>query len=138
VLAQNFVLPAMLSRERAIERIATVLSKLAIDRAWRVSVVEHKPKRSDSQNRYLWAIYGEILSYGGPLSDFEKDELHDFFLGKHFGVNRKTVMGVTMERPLRRSSSLNKKEFGEFVEFIQRFMANQGVYIRDPYEETAV
>jgi hypothetical protein len=134
MLAQNFVLPAMLSRERAIERIATVLSKLAIDRAWRVSVVEHKPKRSDSQNRYLWAIYGEILAHGGDLQGWTKEDCHEFFLGEHFGWEVLQGFGKRRMKPLRRSSVLNKQEFSDYIAFIQRFMAERGVYIDDPHE----
>jgi len=135
VIAQHFTLPRMLSRDAAIERIARVLKGLAADRAWRVSIVEHKAKRSDSQNRYLWAIYTHILEQGGnELAGWTKDDLHEFFLGNHFGWETLSGFGKGRVKPLKRSSGLTKMEFSDFVASIQRFMAERGVYISDPNE----
>jgi hypothetical protein len=48
-----------------IERVEAVLRSLPMDKAWRISIAEAKPKRSLSQNALLWAVYGEIIKKGG-------------------------------------------------------------------------
>ena len=135
---QQFVLPRALSRVGMIGRIALILGKLSMDKAWRVEVHEHIPKRSHQQNAYLWAIYGQILRKGGEeLAGFDKNELHEFFLINHFGEEVKTLFGRKKVKPLRRSSGLNKQEFADFVESILRFMAQRGIYIESPEEHYA-
>lgn len=132
---QQFVLPRALSRVGMIGRIALVLGALAMDRAWRVEIHEHVALRTVSQNRLLWAIYQDILRQGGEnMAGWTRDDLHEFFLMNHFGHETKILFGRRRLVPLKRSSRLNKQEFSDFVESILRFMAERGVYIRDPEE----
>jgi hypothetical protein len=131
---QTFILPRDLPREGLVARVSTVLGGLSPEKAWRVSITEHKPSRSHQQNKYLWSMYTEILSYGGDLEGWTKEDLHEFFLGSHFGWEKLEGFGRTRLKPLRRSSALNKLEFMDFIGFIQQFMAERGVYIADPHE----
>lgn len=132
---QTVILPRLLSRDRAIERVAAILRSLPMDRAWTISVAEKKPKRSLSQNALLWAIYGEIIKKGGEaMAGWESSELHDFFLMQHYGTETVEMFGKRKMRPLRRSSGLSKMEFSDHVEFILRFMADKGVWLSIPGE----
>lgn len=132
---QAFILPRALARVGIIGRIALILGKLPMDKAWRLEIHEHIAARSIQQNRYLWAIYDEIIKRGGEaLAGTTKEELHEFFLMYHFGHEEVRIFGRRKLRPLRRSSRLNKQEFADFVEAILRFMAERGVYIESPDE----
>jgi hypothetical protein len=137
VSGQSFVLPSTLPRERAIERIATVLKKLTLDRAWRISIVEHKPKRSDNQNRYLWGVIYKTILDAAHLQGWDAEDLHEYLLGEWGGWEVLEGFDRKRMKPLRRSSSLTRDEFGEFIAFIQRKMAEQGIYIPDANKEMA-
>jgi hypothetical protein len=140
---QSFVLQRLLSRERAIERIATVLKGLAQDRAWKVSVAEHKPHRSDAQLRYLNGVCYKII---GDAIGYERDEVSEFLCGTYFGWKEKKVpkkpsnpLGIESV-PIRttttnadgKRSVLGKLEFADYVAFCQRFAAKKGIYVPDP------
>jgi hypothetical protein len=132
---QTFILPRALSRERVIERVAALLASLPIDKAWRLTIAEAKPKRSLSQNALLWAVYGEIIKKGGEaMAGWEPSELHDYFLMEHYGAETVEIFGKRKLRPLRRSSGMTKTEFSDHIEFILRFMADRGVYIETQSE----
>jgi hypothetical protein len=133
---QSFHLAASPTRERVIDRIGAVLRGLPGDRAWRIEVHEHRPRRSDPQNRYLWgAVYPSILKAGGEtLAGWTTDDLHEYLLGEHFGWETLSGFGRKRVRPLRRSSRLNKQEFADYVAFIQQRMAEHGIYVPDPNE----
>lgn len=117
-----------------IARVSKVLMNLPQER-YKIEIEEAKPKRTDSQNKFLWAIYTQILAFGGEdVGGWTKDDLHEFFLIDHFGSETYEVFGKKRIRPLRRSKKLNKQEFSDYVAHIQHFMAERGVYISDPGE----
>lgn len=134
---QSFILPKSLSREMQVARIARVLAALGLDRAWRIEIHEHKAKRSDAQNRYLWgAVYPTIIK-SGNLQGWNAEDVHEYFLGEHFGWEMVEGLGRRRMKPIRRSSKLSKLEFMDYVAFIQRRAAEFGVYIADPNEVAA-
>jgi hypothetical protein len=119
-------------------RLVAYVSALLRDKDVEIIVKEHKPKRSDCQNRLLWSIYAEILQRGAEaMAGWTKDDLHELFLGMHFGWEIIEGFGQKRKKPIRRSSRLNTVEFTEFVDFILRYMAEQGVYIAMPGELAA-
>lgn len=129
----GFILPKLLDRARAIERIAQFLAKLDTARAWTVSVEERRPKRSNQQNAYLWGVcYREL---GKALPGWDAEDIHEYMLGEHFGWERIEGMGRVRLRPLKRSARLSTTEFMDFVDFVQRKAAEHGVYIPSPNEE---
>jgi len=133
---RNFHVPASVTRQQVFDSIVRVLARLPITKAWSVGVRLHKPRRSDAQNRYLWgAVYPTILK-AGSLEGWTADDIHEYLLGEHFGWETVEGLGRKMVRPIRRSSKLNKQEFSDFVGFIQQRMAEHGIYIPDPNEET--
>ena len=134
---QSFILPRLMNRERQIERIAATLKGLAQDRAWRISVGEHKERRTDSQNRYLWGIVYRTILDAGQLEGWDNEDLHEYLLGECFGWEVVEGFGKKRMRPVRRSSRLNKEEFAKYIDFIQRMMAGHGIYIPDADKELA-
>lgn len=135
MIAQTIILPR--NRDNA-TRAVNFIQALPLDKPFRIEVSDYKPRRSDEQNRFLWLTYGKILETGGEdMAGWTKDDLHEFFLISHFGSEVRELFGRKRHVPLRRSSKLNKMEFVDFVSFIQRFMAERGVYLPDPNEEIA-
>ena len=129
-----FTLPKELPRTRAIERVAGFLSRLPQDKAWRVSVTEQKRTRTQQQNRYLWGVaYPAILAGGGEaLSGWHAEDLHEYFLGEHFGWETLEGFGRKRMKPLRRSAKLTTQEFSDYVAFVQRKAAELGIFVPDP------
>jgi hypothetical protein len=128
----QFILPRAMRRSGVIERIARALATLSHDCSWAVEVKEHKPVRSNQQNRYLFGVvYAEILKQG-KLEGWTVHEVHDYCLGEHFGWETVVGFGRKKVRPIRRSSRLNKQEFTDFIAFIQQRMAEHGIVVPDP------
>ena len=96
---------------------------LPADADWR----PHKPKRSDSQNAYLWGVV--YPAFCAALPGWDAEDVHEYLLGEHFGWERIEGMGRTRLKPLRRSSRLNKEEFAAYVDFCQRKGAEHGVFV---------
>ncbi len=146
---ENFILPKSsdLERSRHIGRVCAHLESLPHDHSWRVSVEEGKCERSTKQNNYLFGVAYQLIS---AQTGYEKYDIHENLLGKHFGTKLKRVPKSPLNReglrevPVRttttdengRRSVLGKAPFAEYVEFVQRFAAeNMGVIIPDPDPE---
>ena len=128
---QIFTLPKARS-DGQLDRIVAVIRGLSPASPWQIDIREQKSKRSDAQNRYLWGVcYQTILDAPG-MEGWNKDDVHQYMLGEHFGWETVEMFGKKRLRPLRRSSRLSKLEFMDYVAFIQQFMAERGVYIADP------
>jgi hypothetical protein len=118
--------------ERSLARLVGFLSNLPKEKAYEVTVKERKSLRSIQQNRYLWGVvYPTILKH---LPGWESDDVHEYFLGECFGWETLEGFGRRRLRPIKRSSKLNKQEFGDYVSFIQRKAAELGIFIDDPHE----
>ena len=126
-------LPKGEARAVACARLITALGRFKPDANLEFEAREKKPKRSDQQNRLLFALYTDIIEKGGEaMRGWTKDDLHEFFLSTHFGTEVVEMFGKKRQRPLRRSSKLNKHEFADFIDSVVRFMAQQGVYLDLP------
>ena len=135
-MSQEFYVPIGQERPAALARITRLVQGLDLKKRWLVTVAEHRPRRSDPQNRYLWGVVYPTILKAGTLEGWTADDIHDYLLGEHFGWETVEGFGKKRLRPLRRSSKLNKQEFSDFVAFIQRRMAEHGIYVPDPNEET--
>jgi len=133
----SFVLPKG-SRGKVVIRVRDFLSKLPSAKAWRVEVSEHRTKRSDSQNAYLWGVVYRTILASEELAGWTNEDLHEYFLGEHFGWETLTGFGKKRLRPLRRSSKLSTNEFMDYIGFIQLRMAEHGIYVPDPNEYRGV
>lgn len=117
-------------RERLARNIAAEVMRLDTKKAWEVGIKERKGKRSEQQNRYLWGVCYRALC--DVLPGWDADDVHEYMLGEWSGWETLEGFGKKRLRPLRRSSNLNKQEFADFVDFIQRKAAEHGVTIPDP------
>lgn len=121
--------------DRNLSRLVSVLSALDRAKAWVIEIKEARPRRSNEQNAYLWgAVYPAILAH---MPGWDAEDLHEYFLGEHFGWEVLEGFGKRRMKPIRRSSKLSTAEFMDFISFIQRKMAERGVYIEDPHEIAA-
>lgn len=128
-MTQQVLLPKGVSREGVIGRIQRLLASLPLDKAYRVEIAEHKARRSDQQNRYLFGVvYRELLK---ALPGWDISDIHDYCLGECFGWETIEGFGRKRLKPLKRSSRLNKVEFADYIGFIQRLAADHGVFIPD-------
>jgi hypothetical protein len=110
-------------------RVCAVIQALSMDKPWRIEVGEYRPRRSDEQNRYLWGVvYATIMP---SLPGWDAEDVHEYFLGEHFGWETLEGFGRKRLRPIRRSSKLNKQEFSDYIAFIQHKCAELGIYIPD-------
>lgn len=131
---QSFILWKDQPRENRIAAIMKFLAGLALNRAWEITVKPHQKRRSQSQNNYLWgAVYPTILKAGREeLGGWTDTDLHEYFLGLHFGTEVLHFNSRDYERPLKRSSKLSTIEFMDYVARIQMEMAQLGIFIEDP------
>ena|SRR5688572_21000571 len=131
----NVTIPkASEGRFRVIDRLTKSLRALDDDKIFQVKIDEKKPKRSEQQNRYLWGVcYAELCKV---LPGWDAEDVHEYMLGEWSGWETlspsSSGFGRKRLRPLRRSSNLNKQEFADFVDFIQRTAAEHGCVIPDP------
>lgn len=126
----NFTIPKSdQGRFGVIERMTKAVRSLDAEKIFEVKIDEKKPKRSDQQNKYLFGVvYAEIARH---LEGWDKDDIHEFCLGEWSGWEVVEGFGKKRQRPVLRSSKLNKQQFGDYIEFIQRTMAERGIYIPD-------
>ena len=100
-----------------------------------VEIREHRAKRSDRQNRALWAL----LSAWCKEADqgWRPDDLKDAVMGITFGTVEVTqpLTGEVVKRPAReRTSQLNVTDFCKVIEAILELAAEQDIYLESPDE----
>jgi hypothetical protein len=69
-------------------------------------------RRSVTANARLWALHAKAAEVTGHSAE----EMHEFALMRHFGTREIQVAGITRTVPLKRSSGLDRREFGAFME----------------------
>lgn len=112
--------------------LATVQS-LPLDPPMVVEITEYRSPRSLEQNAYLHAVPLRMIC---DQTGFDMEEMKQYLLGEAFGWEQTEIFGRTVQRPLRRSSRLNTKEFTWFLEWIEQWAANTlGLLIPRPNEE---
>lgn len=118
------------TRRARIARIAAFLGQLPIEKPWELTVQLFRRSRSSQQNRALWGLAYAMIS---EATGYELEELHEYYLGSHFGWTVRTIFGQKKRVPNKRSSKLSTVEFAAFFDFIQRHAAqNLGLFIPDP------
>lgn len=135
-------------RARA-QRIATFISGLDPKKPWEVLIRPFKRSRSNQQSRYERGVACVLLS---KATGYEPEEVHEYLLGTYFGWRQVTCpktpnnpRGIR-DVPIRTTTTndmgerdvLNKSDFADFVDFIQRFGAKHGVLIPDPEPDFAL
>lgn len=133
--------------ERA-KRVADFLAKLDVKKPWEVIVRRFRRTRSNPQNSYERGVACVLIA---KAIGYEPDEVHEYLCGTYWGWKQRACpktpnnpRGVK-DIPTRTTTTdehgerdvLNKQDFWDFVEFIQRIGAKHGVYIPDPDPEYA-
>lgn len=130
-------------REHDMDRLCQQIAELPRDRAYTVRWEESKHQRSLAQNAYLFGVAYARLS---DVTGYEKQDIHEYLLGLHFGTKLKRVpktkrnLEGLIEVPVRttttdehgRRSVLGKADFAEYVDFVIRFAARHGIHVPPP------
>ena len=125
------------------DAMASVVARMVLNldplKTWAVEVTEWRKPRTNQQNKFLWGIvYPAILDGGGEaLRGWQRDDLHDYFLGECFGWETLEGFGRKRMRPLKRSSALNKQEFSDYLLFLETKCMDMGIVIPEPSYEPA-
>jgi hypothetical protein len=128
------IIPKNSKPEDILRAVSVLVRDLTPDKAWSVTIEEVKPRRSDSQNAFLWAVvYPSILEGGGEaLKGFRATDLHEWFLGDMWGWETLEGFGRKRMRPVRRSSTMTKQEFSDYIAFIEQKALDMGIEIPEP------
>lgn len=119
----------IVDRPQRKEYAVKVLSRLPVDdgEIWDVLIRRHVSKRSLSQNARLWLLHTAAAREVGC----SPEDLHEDRLCASFGFTEvRLPSGVVKRVPLKRSSDLNKKDFGMFMEEVEAFYISElGVFL---------
>jgi hypothetical protein len=106
-----------------------VIGKLPVEdgEVWDVQIGRHISRRTHSQNARLWLLHTAAAKHVGC----SPTDMHEEMLCEHFGYTEvKMPTGVIRRIPLKRSSERNKKEFSEFMEYVESFYISElGVFL---------
>ena len=126
------------NREDTIRRVAEILRFFQAGKPVNVKMTIARPERTPPQLRYLWGVPYRILA---DRFGYEPDEISEYLCGCYWGwKSRKLPGGRMQEIPLRTTTVdedgnrdvIDGKAFWDYVEWIQRVGARQGVVIPDP------
>ena len=85
------------------------------------------PKRSNQQNAYYWLCLREISLNTG----LEETDIHEYLKGRYLPKQTITIAGDSAIIPPS-TTKLSKLEFGEYMEKVIQFAADQGILLPDP------
>ena len=102
------------------------LASLDLTKQWLLTVEPWHARRTISQNARLWKLH----QLASEATGYQPEELHEMALCRHFGSEEIEVGGQRYIRPLKRSSTRDKKEFGAFMEATEAwYVAELGVWL---------
>lgn len=128
-------------RDKEIERIVTTSRLIHPGKPVNVRFTIARPERTLPQVAYLHSVCYTMLS---EHTGYEKDEIEEYLLGSYFGWKDKKLPGGRVSSiPIRRTTTdeernrdvLEGRKFWDFVEWIQRVAARQGLVIPDPSKD---
>ena len=120
----------------ALARVAEEIDKLlAAGKVARVDVTEREKPRSNAQNRYMWALFGQIAERTGATSG----DVHDYMLDACYGVHYTTINGRRVQkRP--KTHSFTQRQAAKFIDWCLMHSATElgvTVMMPDNYERWA-
>ena len=119
-MSRSFLIQTSDQRDRLFQFLAKR------DLPMQVEVGEPREHRSVSQNSRLWALH----SMAAKETGYTPDELHELMLAKHFGTKSVQIGDKFFEVPAKRSSTREKQEFREFLDFVENFYAAElGIWL---------
>jgi len=116
-------------RQLAMQELAVVPT----DPPHAVTIAEYRAKRTLDQNAFLHAVPLRLIA---DHTGYSIEDIKEYLLGEAFGWEEYTILGKHQTRPVKRSSELNVKEFGWFLDWIEAWAANTlGLIVPRPDEE---
>lgn len=103
----------------------------------KVTISEHKPRRSNNQNAFYWSsIVPPLMQMFREFGNSMDAEMTHEYLKEHVGALSEVVIGPDgKRRPVVRSTaSLTKPEFEEYIEKVRVWAAEWGVVLPFPNE----
>ncbi len=89
-----------------------------------ITIKKHHPRRSDNQNAYYWGVIVPMMS---EAIGYDREEMH--------AALKMRLLQTHTDGPLRTvrsTSTLNTKEFAEYVDNCIRLAAEMGIVVPDP------
>lgn len=96
----------------------------------KIEIKEYKPKRTNLQNRYYWAVINFISSETGN----DKDYLHEFFRAKYLHYKPFVIFDTYLLKTPS-TTELNTKEMTDYIEKIAIFVSDFGLTIPRPEDK---
>lgn len=124
-------------RAQVLANALAFLQRLPAAKSWRIEIKEARKERSNEQNAALFGVAYPALT---EATGYSPDELHDAFCRRFFGTVEREVMGETVSRP-RRTTTTNEAgdrdvieaaEFARFYDLVQQIGAEAGVDVPSP------
>lgn len=127
------------TQEQLANAAIRMVQGLSPNKTWAIEITEWRKPRTNQQNAFLWGVvYPAVLEGGGEaLAGWNRDDLHEYFLGECFGWETLEGFGRKRLRPLKRSSALTKQEFSDYLLFLETRCADMGIVIPEPVYESA-
>lgn len=106
-------------------RVAVEFSRSKPEEVLEVTVQSQTKKRTLSQNARMWAILQVFEAWG-----WHKDEAKTWCCGEFLPpIVREMPDGTRIETKASRTSTLNTKQMGEFMDRIEHWLVDQGVHL---------
>lgn len=107
------------------QRLWAVLKRL--DGEWRITIVKHRKRRSDPQNRFYWSVpvryFAEFLrAQGDTYTDHDAHEVMKAKFLRYSITDKKT--GELIGESCRSTADLNTAEFTEYLEKCVAWLAD--------------
>lgn len=125
-------------REDTIQRIVNTLRFFQIGKPVNVKMTIARPERTIPQLRYLRGVAYQLLA---DHFGYENEEISEYLCGQYWGWKDKKLPGNRMQSvPMRTTTEdedgnrdvIDGQVFWDYVEWIQRVGARQGIVIPDP------
>ena len=101
------------------------LKELDYSKMWKIEIKEGKHNRSVDQNKYLWHIYRILGDYLG----YEPEEIHELLTYRYLREEKKIAEETIIV--IARTSTLNTKEFNDYIEQVKFFAYEYGCKLPD-------
>lgn len=100
-----------------------------------VTIRIHREQRSLDQNAWLWGVAYPLIAEELGYDRDEHEDLHYALIDECFG--RRFDARIGREVPNVRSSTLDTVKFSEYMEWLVRWAAKQGIVVPLPNESEA-
>ena len=133
----QYLIPVGNDRQRIRDNFVRFLDGLDPAKAWEIEVNPFAKPRNEPQNHALFGVAYKALE---EQTGNDREDLHTYFCGEHFGWVEHTVMGRKKVKPRRTTTKdengkrdvMKMPDFAKFYEFVQRRSAQVGYMVPDP------